>query len=92
MPEEKIGEDILGGTPPSRMPPKKRRELEQKLKEELAKKKAEEEEEKLSKLPIPDDQHIPKPGEPGWDDLAEDVKKKIMEGKAVHVDEHYRGR
>ncbi|MCJ7632120.1 hypothetical protein MUP77_06965, partial [Candidatus Bathyarchaeota archaeon] len=58
---EKIGEDILGGAPPSRMPVKKRRDLEQKLKEELAKKKRKEQEEedniKLPKLPIPDDQH-----------------------------------
>lgn len=56
---ERIGEDILGGTPPSRMD-KRKAELMVKAKKEVEKKKAKEEEEDnipLPKLPIPDDQH-----------------------------------
>lgn len=60
MSEERIGEDVLGSAPPSRMD-KRKAELMVKAKKEVEKKKkAKEEEEdniKLSKLPIPDDQH-----------------------------------
>jgi len=93
MPEEKIGEDVLGGAPPSRISPKKRRELEQKLKEELAKKKKAEEEEKLSKLPIPDDQHELTPLE-----IAEIEQRARLTGlsfeheKDVYVREHLRSK
>ena len=60
MSEEGIGEDVLGGAPPSRMD-RRKAELMEKAKKEVEKKKLEEEEEedniKLSKLPIPSDQH-----------------------------------
>ena len=94
---EKIGEDILGGAPPSRMPIKKRRELEQKLKEELAKKKkAEEEEEdniKLPKLPVPNDQHQLTPLERAEiEQRARLTGLSFEEEKDVFVREHLRSK
>lgn len=95
MPEEKIGEDVLGYEPSSRMSEKKRKELEQKLKEELAKKKAKEMEEegKLPKLPTPGE-HL---GEMSPEEHAELEARGRLTGqlledeeKTVHVDEHFR--
>ena len=93
---EKIGEDILGGAPPSRMPIKKRRELEQKLKEELAKrKKAEGEEDniKLPKLPVPNDQHQLTPLERAEiEQRARLTGLSFEEEKDVFVREHLRSK
>ena len=94
---EKIGEDILGGAPPSRMPIKKRRELEQKLKEELAKKKRTEQEEedniKLPKLPIPDDQHELSPLERAEiQQRARLTGISLEEAEKVYVREHLRSK
>ena len=94
---EHIGEDVLSGASPSRMPAKKRRELEVKLKVELAKKKTKLEEEedniKLSKLPIPDDQH-----ELSALERAEIEQRARVTGasfeheRKVFVSEHYRSK
>lgn len=100
MPEkERIGEDVLGYEPSSRMSEKKRKELEAKLREELKKKKAEEkareELEKLPKLPIPGEKPEGMPPEE-WAELQargrltgqflEEEEKK----KTVKVKEHKR--
>jgi sugar-specific transcriptional regulator TrmB len=93
MPEEKIGEDVLGGMPASRIPPKKRRELQEKLKKALEEKKRKEQEE-LEKLPtegIPGETpHDATPEERAeiMEKFAEEMKKK----KTVHVDEHLRSK
>jgi hypothetical protein len=99
MPEssEKIGDDILGGVPSSRMPPKKRRELEERLKKALEEKKRKEQEEedniKLPKLPIPGDQHELSPIE-----IAEIEQRARVTGlsfeheKDVYVQEHVRSK
>jgi len=55
MPKEKIGEDVLGVAPPSRMSERKRRELESKFKEEL-KRLEEERKRKLEELGIRQDE------------------------------------
>ena len=93
---EKIGEDVLGSTPPSRMPIKKRRELEQKLKEELAKKKKAEEEEdniKLPKLPIPDDQHeLSRLERAEIEQRARLTGISLEEAEKVYVREHLRNK
>jgi hypothetical protein len=86
---ERIGTDILGYQATGRMSEKKKKELEAKLKEEKAKKEQETEQDdkqKLPDLPIPNDQHNPKPGEHGWDKVEEEAKE------AIHVNEHTRGR
>ena len=93
---ERIGEDILGGAPPSRMD-KRKAELMVKAKKEVEKKKKLEEEEedniKLSKLPIPDDQH-----ELSALERAEIQQRARVTGasfeheKAVFVSEHYRSK
>jgi hypothetical protein len=85
MSNEKIGSSVLGyGSSLPTMSPKKRKELELKVKAELAKQKQKENavknEEKLPDLPIPNDQHDPKLGEHGWDQIDD----------GVHVNEHYR--
>jgi hypothetical protein len=85
---EKIGIDILGYQSMPRMTAQKKKEIEAKLKEQKNdKEKATENEEtqKLPELPIPNDLHIPKPGEHGWDEIEK-------EAKDVHVSEHKRGR
>jgi len=93
---EKIGEDILGGAPPSRMPIKKRRELEEKLKEELAKKKKAEEEEdniKLPKLPIPNDQHeLSRLERAEIEQRARLTGISLEEAEKVYVREHLRNK
>jgi hypothetical protein len=85
---EKIGGDILGYQSTPRMTAKKKKELD-KLKEEKTKKEEKgenEDKQKLPDLPIPNDQHTPKPGENGWDKIEEETKED------VHVNEHIRGR
>ncbi|MCJ7430789.1 hypothetical protein MUO83_06210 [Candidatus Bathyarchaeota archaeon] len=94
---EKIGEDILGGAPPSRMPIKKRRELEQKLKKELAKKKRKEQEEedniKLPKLPIPNDQHeLSRLERAEIEQRARLTGISLEEAEKVYVREHLRNK
>jgi hypothetical protein len=96
---EKIGEDILGSAPPSRMPIKKRRELEQKLKEELAKKKKKLEEEEnednipLPKLPTPNDQHELTPLERAEiEQRARLTGLSFEEAEKVYVREHLRSK
>jgi hypothetical protein len=107
MPKEKIGEDVLGSAPPSRMPPKKRKELEERMKEEL-KRLEEERQRKLMELGIregekqkihqlEDEGKLPKlpiPGElPHEKKLGElGYDNLLEEQKDVHVDEHYRSR
>ena len=95
---EKIGEDILGGAPPSRMPIKKRRELEEKLKKALEEKKRKEEEDednvKLPKLPIPGEI----PGELSPLERAEIQQRarltgiSLEEAEKVYVREHLRSK
>ena len=98
MPEtERIGEDILGGAPPSRMSPKKRKELEERLKKALEEKKRKEQEEedniKLPKLPIPDDQHELSPLERAEiQQRARLTGISFEEAEKVYVREHFRGR
>ena len=85
---EKIGADVFGYQPMPRMTMKKKKELEAKLKEDKTKKESKgevEDKEKLPDLPIPNDQHTPKPGEHGWDEVTEEAKE-------VHVNDHKRGR
>jgi hypothetical protein len=94
---EKIGEDILGGAPPSRIPPKKRKELEERLKKALEEKKRKEQEEedniKLPKLPIPDDQHELTPEERAEiEQRARLTGISLEEAEKVYVREHFRGR
>jgi len=94
---ERIGEDVLGGAPPSRMD-KKKAELMVKAKKEVEKKKKLEEEEeedniKLSKLPIPDDQHQLTPLERAEIEQRARVTGASFEHeKAVFVSEHYRSK
>jgi hypothetical protein len=93
---ERIGEDVLGGAPPSRME-KRKQELMIKAKKEVEKKKkAKEEEEdniKLSKLPIPDDQHQLTPLERAEIEQRARVTGASFEHeKAVFVSEHYRSK
>jgi hypothetical protein len=87
---EKIGGDILGYQSTPRMTARKKKELDAKLKEEKTKKEEKgekEDKQKLPDLPIPNDQHTPKPGENGWDKIAEETKEQD-----VRVSEHVRGR
>jgi len=96
MSEEGIGEDVLGGAPPSRMD-KRKAELMVKAKKEVAKKKKLEEEDedniKLPKLPIPDDQH-----ELSALERAEIEQRARVTGlsfeheRKVFVSEHYRSK
>jgi len=93
---ERIGEDVLGSAPPSRMD-KRKAELMAKAKKEVEKKRKEEEDEdniKLPKLPIPDDQH-----ELSALEIAEIEQRARVTGasfqsfeheKDVYVKEHYR--
>jgi len=91
---ERIGEDVLGSAPPSRMD-KRKAELMVKAKKEVEKKKkAKEEEEdniKLSKLPIPDDQHQLSALERAEIEQRARVTGASFEHeKDVYVKEHYR--
>lgn len=96
MTEERIGEDVLGSAPPSRMD-KRKAELMVKAKKEVEKKKKLEEEEedniKLSKLPIPDDQHELSPLERAEIEQRARVTGLSFEHeKEVFVSEHYRSK
>jgi len=93
---ERIGEDVLGSAPPSRMD-KRKAELMVKAKKEVEKKKkAKEEEEdniKLSKLPIPDDQHELSPEERAEiEQRARLTGLSLEEAEKVYVREHLRNR
>jgi len=95
---ERIGEDVLGSAPPSRMD-KRKAELMEKAKKEVAKKKKKLEEEEnednilLPKLPIPDDQH-----ELSALEIAEIEQRARVTGasfqheRKVFVSEHYRSK
>jgi hypothetical protein len=92
---ERIGEDVLGSAPPSRMD-KRKAELMAKAKKEVEKKRKEEEDEdniKLPKLPIPDDQH-----ELSALEIAEIEQRARVTGasfqheRKVFVSEHYRSK
>jgi hypothetical protein len=97
MTEERIGEDVLGSAPPSRMD-KGKAELMVKAKKEVEKKKKakqmeEEDDIKLAKLPIPSDQH-----ELSALEIAEIEQRARVTGasfqheKKVFVSEHYRSK
>jgi hypothetical protein len=98
MSEEKIGEDILGGAPPSRIPPKKRKELEERLKKALEEKKRKEQGEeedniKLPKLPIPDDQHeLSRLERAEIEQRARLTGISLEEAEKVYVREHLRSK
>jgi len=92
---ERIGEDVLGGAPPSRMD-KRKAELMEKAKKEVEKKKKKLEEEEednipLPKLPIPDDQHQLSALERAEIEQRARVTGLSFEHeKEVFVSEHYR--
>jgi len=94
---ERIGEDVLGGAPPSRMD-KRKAELMEKAKKEVAKKKKLEEEEDednipLPKLPIPDDQHqLTLLERAEIEQRARVTGASFEHEKAVFVSEHYRSK
>jgi len=93
---ERIGEDVLGSAPPSRMD-KRKAELMVKAKKEVEKKKKKLEEEEsednipLPKLPIPDDQHQLSALERAEIEQRARVTGASFEHeKDVYVKEHYR--
>jgi hypothetical protein len=96
---ERIGEDVLGGAPPSRMD-KRKAELMVKAKKEVEKKKKakqmEEEDEKLAKLPIPGEKP-PEMSEEEWQELQMRARLtgQLLEEeekvKSVKVKAHKRG-
>jgi hypothetical protein len=91
MPEEKIGEDVLGTEPPKPGKyDKRKQELLEKAKEEVKKrKKAEEDEEiiRLSKFPIPGEN----PGELSPEERAEIIQRARLTGLSLQ-EEHYRSK
>lgn len=97
MSEERIGEDVLGSEPRVSKYDKRKQELMEKAKKEVEKeKKAEEEEEdniKLSKLPIPDDQHELSPLERAEiQQRARLTGISLEEAEKVYVREHLRSK
>ncbi len=95
---ERIGEDVLGGVPPSRMD-KRKAELMEKAKKEVARKKKKLEEEEnednipLPKLPIPDDQHELSPLERAEiEQRARLTGLSLEEAEKVYVREHLRSK
>ena len=94
---ERIGEDVLGSAPPSRMD-KRKAELMEKAKKEVEKKKKKLEEEEednipLPKLPIPDDQHQLSALERAEIEQRARVTGLSFEHeKEVFVSEHYRSK